>query len=73
MAVVARRVTGGTHIADDLAARHALAGAYRQAGAVGVQSGHAVAVVDLHIVAPAVMPAGFHHGAAVAGVDGGAP
>ena len=53
-----------------------LAGGDQQAGTVGVQGAHAVAVVDDHIVAVAPVAAGAgarpHHGAAVRGLHAGA-
>lgn len=75
--MVAGAVAGAAHIGDCLPLRDRLPGCGRQRRGMGVQRIDLVAlcvraVVDLHVVAPAVVPSGFHNDAVRSGIDGGA-
>ena len=73
MAVGTRGSAGGPHIADQLPLFHGLPGLHDKGRHVGVQRFVPVAVVDLHIVAPAhggvVVPLGGNDRARVGGID----
>ena len=71
--VVAGAIAGAAHRCDCLALGHGLTGRNTQGGAVRVESVDLIAVhnamVDLDVVAPAVMITGFHDHAISGGID----
>ena len=62
--------TGGAHGGDGLALVHVVAHRDVEVAVVSVPCDKAVAVIDLHAVAQAAVPAGVDDGSAVGGVDG---